>query len=296
MHHDVTKYSQNSTNPKNRVQRLREICEQLNEMGEVPSAISRRCYSHLYVNDDYKFIFCWMPKLACTNWKRIFMTLSDKFPNKDYVMNAMPHKLVHINWGKYVKPLRSFPKSEIQHRLQTYKKLIFVRDPFERILSAYNDKIAQNDSGSSIKAAKRIIVSKRTDGTPKWVTPQFLEYVKYLTDPDTSKNYNPHWAKYVDLCQPCLIQYDFIGTFEESEKDIEGALKYMAIDGIVQFPKRNISYKHNKTLNAVYSFYKQIPDFYLRKLWQLFKIDYLLFSYPLPTILEHVVNTSTLIK
>ena len=290
MCHEVSNYSQISTNPKNRVQHLREVCEQLNEMGQVPIAIPHNSYEYMYVNDDNKFIFCWMPKLACTNWKRIFMSLSDKFPKKDYVMNAMTHNSVHINWQKYGKTLGSFLESEIQHRLQTYKKIIFVRDPFERMLSAYNDKVTLNNSGGLTKIARRIIASKRTDGTPKWVTPKFLEYVKYVTDPDTFENYNDHWGKYVHLCRPCLVQYDFIGTFEEGDKDIERALKYMEIDGIVQFPKRNNSYTHTKTRHVVDSFYKQIPDFYLSKLWQLLKIDYLLFSYPLPTILEHVLN------
>jgi len=102
------------------------------------------------------------------------MSLGDKFPNKDYVMNAMPHTPVHINWEKYGKTLGSVPALEIQHRLQTYKKIIFVRNPFERMLSAYNDKIALNNSGELSKLARRIIASKRTDGTPKWVTANFL--------------------------------------------------------------------------------------------------------------------------
>jgi len=57
---------------------------------------------------------------------------------------------------------------------------------------------------------------------------------------------------------------------------------------MVLYNSRNISYTHTKTRHVVDTFYKQIPDFYLSKLWQLLKIDYLLFSYPLPTILEDV--------
>ncbi len=76
----------------------------------------------------------------------MFLAISDTYPDKDYVMNEMPGNKVHSTYNKYCKRLSDYSTTEIQERLKTYKKIIFVRDPFERILSAYRDKMFRNDN------------------------------------------------------------------------------------------------------------------------------------------------------
>ena len=125
--------------PTQRARHLHEVCEQLSKLGQVPIELKRRTYKFIHVDDKYKFIFCTIPKLACTNWKRVFLAISDTYPDKDYVMNDMPGNQVHSTHEKYCKTLSDYSTTEIQERLKTYKKIIFVRDPFERILSAYRD-------------------------------------------------------------------------------------------------------------------------------------------------------------
>lgn len=271
--------------PMKRAQHLHEVCTRLEDLGQVPIELPRHTYEYMYVNDQYRFIFCMMPKLACTNWKRVFLALNDHFPNKDFVMNDMHSSNVHGLHGQYGKTLVNYSPSEIKYRLQTYKKIIFVRDPFERILSAYRDKMFRNDSQSYINMARKIKDLKRKNDTSQDVNVKFLEFVQYLTDPDTfESSYEQHWAKYSHLCEPCVVQYDFIGKFETMDADIKLAFKYMEIDGILKFPHRNASYSNTKSSDIVLDYYKQIPDFYLQKLYQLFKVDFLLFSYSLPDI------------
>lgn len=233
-----------SEDPMKRAQHLREICDQLDKLGQVPIELERHSYQYMYVNDEYKFIFCTMPKLACTNWKRVFLALND-IPNKNYIMNELKIGHVHGMYGHHAKTLDKYSQPEIQERLQTYKKIIFVRDPFERIVSAFKDKMFRNDSIWFRDIAKKIIQLKRRDGTPKTGNVKFLEFVQYLTDPDTfQSSYEQHWAKYINLCQPCILRYDFIGKFETMDADVDLAFKYMGIDGIVKFPQREAAYKN----------------------------------------------------
>jgi hypothetical protein len=279
-----------SEDPMKRAQHLREVCDQLDKLGQVPIELERHSYQYMYVNDEYKFIFCMMPKLACTNWKRVFLALND-IPNKNYIMNELYSRHVHGMHGQHAKTLNKYSQPEIQERLQTYKKIIFVRDPFERILSAFKDKMFRNDSSVFRDIAKKIIQLKRRDGTPKTGNVKFLEFVQYLTDPDTfQSSYDQHWAKYIHLSQPCILRYDFIGKFETMDADVDLAFKYMGIDGIVKFPQREAAYKDTKRSDIVQLYYKQLPEHYLRKLWKLLKNDFILFSYPLPELLSELSN------
>lgn len=283
-----TETDKTTEDPMKRAQHLREVCDQLDNLGQVPIELEWHSYQYMYVNDEYKFIFCMMPKLACTNWKRVFLALDD-IPNKNYIMNELNSGRVHGMHGQHAKTLDKYSQPEIQERLQTYKKIIFVRDPFERIVSAFRDKMFRNDSSVFLGIAKKIIQLKRRDGTPKTGNVKFLEFVQYLTDPDTfQSSYEQHWAKYTHLSQPCILRYDFIGKFETMEADVDLAFKYMGIDGIVKFPQREAAYKNTKSSDIVQQYYKQLPERYLRKLWKLLKIDFILFSYPLPELLSEL--------
>jgi hypothetical protein len=76
-------------------------------------------------------------------------------------MNEMPGNKVHSTYNKYCKRLSDYSTTEIEERLKTYKNIIFVRDPFERMLSAYRDKMFRNDHEFFRNMADHI-KSKRT--------------------------------------------------------------------------------------------------------------------------------------
>jgi hypothetical protein len=72
-----------------------------------------------------------------------------------------------------------YSTTEIEERLKTYKNIIFVRDPFERMLSAYRDKMFRNDHEFFRNMADHI-KSKRTIETSKSNNVTFVEFVQYL--------------------------------------------------------------------------------------------------------------------
>ncbi|XP_063420151.1 carbohydrate sulfotransferase 11-like [Mytilus trossulus] len=277
--------------PEIRAQQLQNVCRKLKDIGHIPVAIPGHSYQYMYVNDEYKFIFCMMPKLACTNWKRIFLALSNKFPNKDFVINKMGSGDVHDTWLKYGNTLDKYSYSEIQKKLQTYKKLVFVRDPFERLLSAFKDKMFRKDPPFFRNIAEKIIRLKRSKEVNHSDEIKFVEFVKYLTDPDTfESSYEQHWAKYENLCQPCLVNYDFIGKFETMKNDISRTFKYLDIKIFNEtvFPDRSVSYKNTESSKITQTFYNQLPEMYLKRLWHLYKIDFQMFSYQMPDFVSDI--------
>ena len=84
-----------------------------------------------------------------------------------------------------------------------------------------------------------------------------------------------------ELCQPCAVKYDFIGSSEQLQEDATHVLERVRGDSDAYFPKRQSWYKPttddkiSKELNRVQPKYmKQVVDKYAR--------DYMLFGYNPP--------------
>ncbi len=90
---------------------------------------------HILVNDEHRFLYCYVPKVACSNWKRVLKVLSGTLANVD-VKVKMDHRADLVF-------LSDFPPEEIRHRLRHYFKFMFVREPMARLLSAYRNKFGE---------------------------------------------------------------------------------------------------------------------------------------------------------
>lgn len=79
-------------------------------------------------------------QVACTNWKRIFMVLTGRSNASDVL--SIPANEAHSK-SVYLT-LRNYTTLDATRLLNTYTKFLFVRHPFERLLSAYRNKLEQN--------------------------------------------------------------------------------------------------------------------------------------------------------
>ncbi|NXC20030.1 CHST9 sulfotransferase, partial [Corythaeola cristata] len=82
--------------------------------------------------------------------------------------------------------LSKFNLTEIEAMLGSYTKVLFVRDPFQRLISAF-----MQGMGSS---------------------PSFSSFVQDVLDSGQHKA-SVTWKPLVSLCRPCLIQYDYVVVF-----------------------------------------------------------------------------------
>ena len=77
-----------------------------------------------------------------------------------------------------------------------------------------------------------------------------------------------HWKSYQTLCEPCSIDYDYVGHLETLEDDLEVILpKLKASHMINSFPEKNVGrvqsqkYKH-MYFNVSYEILKPVLDKY----------------------------------
>lgn len=78
---------------------------------------------HFLVDDINKIIFCWSPKCACTHIKNIYWYL--KTDDINY-LNQNMLTISHMN--------------NLPNDIENYTTLIFIRNPYKRIISGFLDK------------------------------------------------------------------------------------------------------------------------------------------------------------
>jgi hypothetical protein len=90
------------------------------------------------VVETHKLLFFTVPKNSCTEWKKLFRRM---YGYKDWY-SASPHD-PSTNRLKY---LGQYPKEQQQLMMTSpeWTRAVFVRDPIERLLSAYKDKALYN--------------------------------------------------------------------------------------------------------------------------------------------------------
>ena len=279
-----------------RVLQLQSGCQKLHDEGLTFDEIVKSKLKHLIVNDEHKVLYCYVPKVACTNLKRVFLLLTGKMNETE------PLKLkasdVHMTYTKYFHFLHHESEEDIKFKIKHYRKIVFVREPLERLLSAYRNKFTQKggvyfQERYGRKIIKRYRENPSAESLERGHDVQFNEFVQYLLDPDTPvESFNEHWATISSLCFPCHIAYDFIGKYETLDDDVTLLLKEMSVDDHISFPERSDSYKYERTEDIMLEYFRKIPRQFLNHLWKVYLHDYIVFGYPFPSIIRKLLGFS----
>ncbi|XP_021421428.1 carbohydrate sulfotransferase 11 [Oncorhynchus mykiss] len=242
---------------------------------------------HLIVDDKHGLLYCYVPKVACTNWKRVFMVLTGD--GRYHEPLAIPANEAHVAGN--LRTLSEYSTSEINRRLRSYLKFIFVREPFERLVSAYRNKFTRSYNTAfhkryGTKIIRRHRPQPQPDALERGNDVSFQEFVYYLVDPRTQREepFNEHWERIHSLCHPCLVHYDVVGKYETLEQDSRSVLRLAGTDGEVRFPTSGKSTRTNGDMAA--QFFQNISPFYQKKLYNLYRMDFLLFNYSNPEYLK----------
>lgn len=263
-----------------RRQLMREMCAKYKS--SISRTVTRHHVAHLFVEDKYKLLYCQVPKAGCSNWKRTLMVLAGRASNAQ----SIKHDSVHN--GQHLRKLDSFNQQGIMHRLETYTKIMFVREPLERIVSAYRDKFENPNDYYHTLFGKPIISKYRVKASPvalktgNGVT--FKEFVQYLLDVHRPVGMDIHWEQVNQLCHPCLIDYDFIGKFENMEEESNFLLRLIGAPPNLTLPSfKDRNPKDKRTsLQITQNYFSQVSMLERQRVYDFYYMDYLMFNYSKP--------------
>ncbi|XP_036367628.1 carbohydrate sulfotransferase 10-like isoform X4 [Octopus sinensis] len=174
----------------------------------------------MLVNHQHKMVFCYIPKVGCTFFKRLMLILNGKYQNVSSPYDIAPTKIHMLP----IDLLSTRPR-ENAAVLRAYKKVVFVRDPYTRLFSGYLDKIFMPRQMFKtlctyiIKTFRKSVVKNSSIICPLDVTfEEFLRYVIHSNLKNVKKNY--HFGMMHDLCGTCNIKYDIIGKLDTFVPDL----------------------------------------------------------------------------
>ncbi|XP_063867651.1 carbohydrate sulfotransferase 11-like isoform X1 [Scylla paramamosain] len=257
-------------------QHVMDTCKQLS----LPTNLSGETLSHMHYDDSRKVIYCFIPKVACTSWKRVWFKMTGMLkPGKDEnsLDSASFRTTVHT-----VLPLLANAKDK-EEKLRTYKKFMLVRHPAVRVLSAYRDKLENADKVSLYNfhkmIGKKIEMKYRGTNAGSGHNVTFPEFIRFISEPGggTAEQRNEHWLPMHTLCSPCSVHYDFIGKFEHLKEDSEYLLKWLGVtDLISEFPAADRPFQAKSHVSKYYGqlSVKETVAFHTK-----YKSDFLLFNY-----------------
>ncbi|KAL1005208.1 hypothetical protein UPYG_G00056040 [Umbra pygmaea] len=299
-----------------RKRRIRDVCS-ANGTVEFPGKfrkfddIPNRELDHLIVDDRHEVIYCYVPKVACTNWKRVMVVLSESLmaPDGRPYQNpqAVPTELIHnsslhLTFSKFWRRYGRLSRHLMKVKLQSYTKFLFVRDPFVRLISAFRNKFLQPNedfyrlfgsvmlrrygNGDRKGNGSSRIPESAAEAFTEGIRPSFSEFVQYLLDPETERKqpFNEHWRQVYRLCHPCQIHYDFIGTLENLEEDSDQLLRILGVEDQITFPLSN---RNRTSASWEHDWFADVPEELRRKLYSLYEADFEMFGYPKPETLLH---------
>ena len=234
---------------------------------------------HIAVIPSLKTLYCIMPKVASRQWRGML-----------YPFNK---------GGKMIK-LAEFPLSLQKQMLKTFFKFTFVREPFERILSAYKDKFVYprfpprklKNHGTLILKNVRPNASRRAMKKLDDIT--FHEFIEYLVTKGSNKSTSVmdwHWDNYVNICGMCAIHYDFIGHYETFDQDLADFKEAAGLtpEEAERFDAR--ASNKSDTASSLLSYYSQIPKEWIDVLGQLYRANFEMFNYDFPGPLKSLFES-----
>lgn len=211
-------------------------------------------YRNFIYLKEYKFLFCYVPKVACTNWKCLFRKLIgfDNYLNAGIAHSRSDSGLIYLN-----------DVDEPQAILQDNNvgKYCFTRDPYSRILSAYLNKVDRfnrKPQASSddyfFKVYNSIKELMQLSGEITFL--DFLSWLDIAREKRLFGHFDEHWRNQVEILCFDEISYDFIGRFENIQEHSDTFFNLINVD--LEFPsQKDVGFPATKASDKMKRYYTE---------------------------------------
>jgi hypothetical protein len=177
------------------------------------------------VIEKYKLVFFTIPKVGCTTWKQLFRRMMGynnwKAPD--------PHN-PKTNGLTYLSHYTTSRATEIMND-PTYTKAIFLRDPKERLLSAYLQKVVQSEGKDFMTLCCKYATSNNKEQEEQLCRSQaptlsFPGFVHWTT---TICRDDDHWRPQSLRMENKFLQnsLNFVGHMETADRDAKQLLQHI---------------------------------------------------------------------
>ncbi|XP_064077736.1 carbohydrate sulfotransferase 13-like [Macrobrachium nipponense] len=254
--------------------------------------------NHLVWDTKHRPSIVWCPnyKVASTTMMMSFLRIS---PNSKRVQKKKTKRVKQSDVRRiYWAPKSGEEKAEV---LRKSARVIIVRHPFTRILSAYRDKMTKMKPGPRKfhfrRMQKDIMARYRpTNSSVDSPFPTFPEFVSYIIDATRSLRSSTDWREktkcwtaYWAHCNVCTTDYNVIMKLETLDDDKRFLVTLSDLDELKEKSPEDWLHLRNATSHDLApKYYSQLTRDQILGLYNSYKLDFELFDYHIDDYLSLV--------
>jgi len=198
-------------------------------------------------------LYCPLSRTGSLGWKYLIRKWDEvpKYEDLSTIWDPEKNGMNYIFQYPFMEAEKIYSKRGIV-------KFLFVRNPYSRLLSLYIDKVEKADIGSDeFKMYMEYFHSKKYAETTK-VKPTFEEFVRGIFDrKNRLNNIHESWLPQTTLCYVSVIDYEFIGRYENLE--VDSAIVFRLLNITEVYPTRDMIFQsesnasHPEVLSKYYN-------------------------------------------
>ncbi|XP_047487610.1 carbohydrate sulfotransferase 11-like [Penaeus chinensis] len=239
--------------------------------------LKRVNWNSMYYSPTEDFVYCKVPKGGSSTWVYNLLKLAN-----------VPDEQIDIRLHQRLRDY--YPKmssSTMKKTLKKSYKFMVTRHPFERLLSAYRDKLESYERDLMFRNGyyntmygKYIVKVYRDDSDvtlSNRTEPTWQEFVKYLINTPSSK-FDEHWRPIYALCSPCVIKYNVIAKMETFSEDTQFIINQLGLED-----RLHVEWIHKtsdtRTSDIATAYFSQLTLAQIDQLFEKYRLDFELFGY-----------------
>lgn len=188
------------------------------------------------VLEEYKLLFFDVPKVGSTGFKQLFLRMKGSDLWKERNADQL-----HWKSAKHLRTLSNYTLAEAQMMMTSpeWTRAMFVRDPKERLLSAFLDKVERNRGVYAGRACCKRYHYVREKGEKKWGASkreiqcmyEVFTFEGFLHLAATECKDEPHWRAQSQRVDDIFWPYmNFIGYMDNIAEDTRTLLESLGPD------------------------------------------------------------------
>lgn len=229
--------------------RIQDVC---NFYGDSLRMKEKNYRTQFMVDSVHKVAYCRHGKVGTTTWMKHLIKL---LPKKKQLLKKYAEMSSHKLHGALPKEFMASKGQKLD--LSGYFVFSFVRHPYDRLVSAFNDKIVSTDDPGYLKTG--IFIQKQ------WGEVSFENFLRYVIlnlqthyqcqQAGTNikcQNYevDVHWRPFYQRCAYCDVNYSFIGRMESFNRDVQTTVKLANLTDYIPLTETDLQSHTTRTTST----------------------------------------------
>ena len=189
-------------------------------------------YLHMLTDATHKVLFCFVPKIGCTNLKLLF--LRGQLPRSELDKQREDIDKAQLKHAIQNNSFSSLDSASREKYTSKFFKFIMIRNPLERLVSAFRNKIESFNLTAGyfseydwvrhaiLRQTHPVFYRVWIRGGRQPVAISFSDFIDYWLKPTNLRfEHDPHFSSLLEICQPCRTRFDYYGNFHHFDRDVE---------------------------------------------------------------------------